>query len=108
MIFARFGHGPCYYHWNEIFAGVGRQKGIPKGVDETHQVLCGSDPINQKAQMSKKAVILEEFTQVGCKVSSILPSIDSQLHFFYHKVRSTFKVPLTIVFAILNKPNSNH
>ena len=22
MIFARFGHGPCYYHWNEIFAGV--------------------------------------------------------------------------------------
>ena len=23
MIFARIGHGPCYYHWNEIFAGVG-------------------------------------------------------------------------------------
>ena len=22
MIFARIGHGPCYYHWNEIFAGV--------------------------------------------------------------------------------------
>ena len=24
MIFARIGHGPCYYHWNEIFAGVAR------------------------------------------------------------------------------------
>ena len=22
MIFARIGHGPCYYHWKEIFAGV--------------------------------------------------------------------------------------
>ena len=22
MVFARIGHGPCYYHWNEIFAGV--------------------------------------------------------------------------------------
>ena len=22
MIFARIGHGPCYHHWNEIFAGV--------------------------------------------------------------------------------------
>ena len=22
MIFVRIGHGPCYYHWNEIFAGV--------------------------------------------------------------------------------------
>ena len=22
MIFARIGHGPCYYHWNEVFAGV--------------------------------------------------------------------------------------
>ena len=22
MIFARIGHGPCYYHLNEIFAGV--------------------------------------------------------------------------------------
>ena len=22
MIFARIGHGTCYYHWNEIFAGV--------------------------------------------------------------------------------------
>ena len=22
MIFARIGHGPCYYHWNEIYAGV--------------------------------------------------------------------------------------
>ena len=22
MIFARIGHGSCYYHWNEIFAGV--------------------------------------------------------------------------------------
>ena len=22
MIFARIGHGPCYYHWNDIFAGV--------------------------------------------------------------------------------------
>ena len=22
MIFARIGHGPCYYYWNEIFAGV--------------------------------------------------------------------------------------
>ena len=22
IIFARTGHGPCYYHWNEIFAGV--------------------------------------------------------------------------------------
>ena len=22
MIFARIGHGPCYYHWNEIFASV--------------------------------------------------------------------------------------
>ena len=22
MIFARIGHGPCYYHWNEIFAVV--------------------------------------------------------------------------------------
>ena len=25
MIFARIGHGPCYYHWNEIFAGVYRK-----------------------------------------------------------------------------------
>jgi hypothetical protein len=25
MIFARIGHGPCYYHWNEIFAGVSSQ-----------------------------------------------------------------------------------
>ena len=24
MIFARIGHGPCYYHWDEIFAGVAR------------------------------------------------------------------------------------
>ena len=23
MIFAKIGHGSCYYHWNEIFAGVG-------------------------------------------------------------------------------------
>ena len=22
MVFARIGHGPCYYHWNEIFADV--------------------------------------------------------------------------------------
>ena len=22
MIFARIGNGPCYHHWNEIFAGV--------------------------------------------------------------------------------------
>ena len=22
IIFARIGHGSCYYHWNEIFAGV--------------------------------------------------------------------------------------
>ena len=22
MILARIGHGPCYYDWNEIFAGV--------------------------------------------------------------------------------------
>ena len=22
MIFARIGDGPCYYHWNEIYAGV--------------------------------------------------------------------------------------
>ena len=22
MIFAKIGHGSCYYHWNEIFAGV--------------------------------------------------------------------------------------
>ena len=22
MIFARIGHGSCYHHWNEIFAGV--------------------------------------------------------------------------------------
>ena len=22
VIVARIGHGPCYYHWNEIFAGV--------------------------------------------------------------------------------------
>ena len=22
MIFSRIGHGPCYHHWNEIFAGV--------------------------------------------------------------------------------------
>ena len=22
MIFARISHGSCYYHWNEIFAGV--------------------------------------------------------------------------------------
>ena len=22
MIFARIGHDSCYYHWNEIFAGV--------------------------------------------------------------------------------------
>ena len=22
MVFARIGHGSCYYHWNEIFAGV--------------------------------------------------------------------------------------
>ena len=25
MIFARIGHGSCYYHWNEIFAGVPMQ-----------------------------------------------------------------------------------
>ena len=24
MIFARIGDGPCYYHWNEICTGVGR------------------------------------------------------------------------------------
>ena len=24
MIFAEIGHGSCYYHWNEIFAGVAR------------------------------------------------------------------------------------
>ena len=22
MVFPRIGHGSCYYHWNEIFAGV--------------------------------------------------------------------------------------
>ena len=22
MVFARIGHGSCYYHWDEIFAGV--------------------------------------------------------------------------------------
>ena len=22
MVFARIGHGSCYYHWNEIFVGV--------------------------------------------------------------------------------------
>ena len=22
MIFARIDHGPCYYHWNDIFAGA--------------------------------------------------------------------------------------
>ena len=22
MIFARIGNGPCYHHWNDIFAGV--------------------------------------------------------------------------------------
>ena len=22
MVFARIGHGSCYHHWNEIFAGV--------------------------------------------------------------------------------------
>ena len=22
MVFARIGYGSCYYHWNEIFAGV--------------------------------------------------------------------------------------
>ena len=33
----------------------------------------------------KKAVILEEFIRVSCKVSSILLSIDSQLHFFIKK-----------------------
>ena len=26
MIFARIGHGPCYRHWNEIFAGVQTNK----------------------------------------------------------------------------------
>ena len=26
MIFARIGHGSCYYHWNEIFAGVPKPK----------------------------------------------------------------------------------
>ena len=30
MIFARIGHGPCYYHWNEIFAGVGYQLSLDK------------------------------------------------------------------------------
>ena len=29
MIFARIGHGPCYYHWNEIFAGVYSFKFLP-------------------------------------------------------------------------------
>jgi len=28
MIFAKIGHGPCYYHWNEIFAGVPE---LPRG-----------------------------------------------------------------------------
>ena len=32
MIFARIGHGPCYYHWNEIFAGVQHQ-------DETKKIV---------------------------------------------------------------------
>ena len=22
MVFARIGHGSCYYHWNAVFAGV--------------------------------------------------------------------------------------
>ena len=22
MVFAKIGHGSCYHHWNEIFAGV--------------------------------------------------------------------------------------
>ena len=26
IIFARIGHGPYYYHWNEIFAGVSVKK----------------------------------------------------------------------------------
>ena len=25
MVFARIGHGSCYYHWIEIFAGVTNQ-----------------------------------------------------------------------------------
>ena len=33
MIFARIGDGPCYYHWNEIFAGVGGQCPHPHGSD---------------------------------------------------------------------------
>ena len=27
MVFAKIGHGSCYHHWNEIFAGV---KGAPQ------------------------------------------------------------------------------
>jgi len=42
MIFARIGHGPCYYHWNEIFAGViliTRRIGLNSQTFMIHQVF---------------------------------------------------------------------
>ena len=41
MIFARIGHGSCYYHWNEIFAGVYTVSGELE--DVTFKISEGSD-----------------------------------------------------------------
>ena len=34
MVFARIGHGSCYYHWNEIFAGVTCDTGEHTHIEE--------------------------------------------------------------------------
>ena len=41
MIFARIGHGPCYYHWNEIFApSVSRKDYYNASVASVGAALC--------------------------------------------------------------------
>ena len=35
---ARIGHGPCYYHWNEIFAGVCTDNQIQNSNDPNYVI----------------------------------------------------------------------
>ena len=55
MVFARIGHGSCYHHWNEIFAGVSYFKNKPPSISN-----CLALPILQC-----KLKIMDS-NQIGC------------------------------------------
>ena len=58
MIFAGIGHGSCYYHWNEIFAGV---------TAEQRSSLVGSQPTLSNCMTFRKnrQQLGEETTKLG-------------------------------------------